>query len=103
MKKKLVFLLAITFSFVLASCNKNENVQNQRDRGSRDDSISDIEIPDELIPNKNTSASYLVRHQLENSNGEYETVETEDLKGDIGSLTNALAKTFNGYTFESFE
>jgi len=50
-----------------------------------------------------TQASYMVSHMLEGLDGEYELVETQRLTGAKGGNTNAIAKTYEGFTAQPVE
>ncbi len=112
MKKRHIFLgLALIASFSLTSCTKQESntssseteVSAYKDRGSEDTGTETIDIPDVLKNNTNESDTYLVKHQLEQSDGSYETIYTETLTELVDGKTNAVAKEYTGFTPLAFE
>ena len=105
MKKKNLIILIAGLFLALASCDKkpDEIINNIKDRGTVDNTLPDIEIPDVLKPETIiTDASYVVKHMLEKEDGTYEVREIENLKGTIGDLTKALAKDYPGYVLSDF-
>ena len=102
MKKKIVLFLTALSAFTLASCG-NDNASNKKYRGAVDNTIGDVEIPDGLRDDENAEGGYTVKHLLENSNGEYDIVDVQELSGEPGTKTKASSNDYTGYTALAFE
>ena len=108
MKKRLALLVSILSAFALASCANSETTTTTENptqatgkyRGTVDNSIDDVEIPDAL---RHASGGYTVKHLLENADGEYDLVAVQELSGNPGTKTKATANDYKGYTPEAFE
>lgn len=108
MKKRLALLVSILSAFALASCANSETTTTTENptqatgkyRGTVDNSIDDVEIPDAL---RHASGGYTVKHLLENADGEYDLVAVQELSGYPGTKTKATANDYKGYTPEAFE
>ena len=95
MAKKKIFLgLALAAATILTACD-NKTTPAKKDRGVLDTTPSNIVIPAELTQDE---YYYTVIHQLQNKNGEYDTVEVETIPAVAGTTTNAQAKTYKGYS-----
>ena len=91
--KKILLGLTVAFSLALTACDKNNTNTVTKNRGTVDNTIPDVEIPEVF----KKATSYSVIHQLENENGEYDTVAIENVSSDPGVDTQAKAKDYIGY------
>ncbi len=107
MKKKRIFLgLALLASMGLVSCGasktNSQTVIEVKNRGTEESGGSSIDLPD-VFYSGDTEVNYTVKHQLEQSDGSFDTIKTETSTDIVNGKTNAVANTYEGFTVMPFE
>ena len=108
MKKERIFALLTCAVLLLSSCS---DMLGSLDKAAEPETKKEVKAEEPpaqepVTPGKSDNVSYTVEHWQQNiTDDEYTKIEndTQTLSGKIGEKTNAIAKTYTGFTVKAFE